>query len=74
MAKRKSKSLQDAPKVMEDLPSMEEGLSSSKKYKVQLTYLPAMEVEAFTETEAVELYNKFLGVIKTNNKYTVTLV
>lgn len=74
MAKRKLKSLQDAPKVMEDLPYEEEGLPSSKKYKVQLTYLPVMEVEANTEQEAIDNYNKFLGIIGTTNKYDVTLL
>ncbi len=71
MAKRKAKDLQEAQVVKDDLSPKQEGHPSVGKYWVQLTYLPAMEVEASDEKEAVELYNKFLGVIKTENRYEV---
>lgn len=71
MTKRKAKDLQEAQVVKDDLSIQEEGHPVLGKYWVQLTYLPAMEVEASDEKEAVELYNKFLGVIKTENRYQV---
>ena len=74
MAKRKSKSLQDAQSVKEDLSIKQEGLPSLKKFKVQLTYLPEMEIEAFDDKEAIEYYNKFTGVINTTNQYQITIL
>ena len=72
MAKRKPKNLQDATQDMDVLP-LQEGHPSSK-YKVQLTFLPEMEVEAANEQEAIANYNKFLGVRATTNKYSITLL
>jgi hypothetical protein len=55
----------------------EEGLSQKiiesplVKYRVGLPYLPTMELEARSESEAIEDYNRFVGVIKTSNKYDI---
>jgi hypothetical protein len=76
MAKRRSKNLQDAPTATDGVFSEIDKIPFvvNKKYKVQLTFLPEMEVEADNEQEAVANYNKFLGVRATTNKYSITLL
>lgn len=44
------------------------------KWKVRLDYLPEMLVEAESEEDAKEAYNRLLGVIRTQNRYVVERV
>ncbi|AMV28797.1 hypothetical protein VT84_30670 [Gemmata sp. SH-PL17] len=42
-----------------------------KKYRVELTHLPAREVEAFDRLDAIERYKTQMGVISTPHNFTV---
>lgn len=69
MSKKKSEDQFDTAtfeKVSSDSFSTEKG-----KYKVSLPFLPSMEVDADSAQNAIDLYNKFTGILSTTNRYEV---
>lgn len=46
----------------------------AKKWKVTLTFLPEMVVEAETAEQAIEAYNRMMGVTHTTNRHGVVQV
>lgn len=75
MAKRKPKNLQEAAVATDGSPFLEKpSVDVSRKYVIQLSHLPQLEVEASNEQEAIAFYNRMNGVIKSDHKHSVTLV
>jgi len=44
------------------------------KFKISLPFLPEREIEAATDQEAIEKYDKMMGVRKTVHRYVITKV
>lgn len=45
-----------------------------KTYEVSLPHLPAMVIGAKSETEAVEIYNSFMGVRETIHRHIINVL
>lgn len=64
----------EAPALVDVVPSAPVASAAPllRRWRVQIPWVPPMEVEAASEEEAIAAYNGMMSILRTDHKHTVT--